>query len=235
MIQRLTAPEQLGALPERGVMAQKIRALLCAYGTGYDFCRFFLQGEGCFIALFGGSAVICGASEDRGELAEFLHFSGAADILCSEECGRELCGLLPLKAERVNLLRFCGAPSGVEVNDAPALSEVYGIISKAFEIEFEPWYLDMSHRVRHGVARCFTLESYAACVLQHDINGEALISQVATLPERRGEGLAKRLIHEVCRRCSGSEVYVICEDRLLGFYEKLGFERVGGCAALTAK
>ena len=41
MIARLDTAEQLSALPEKGIEAQKIRALLKAYGTSYDFCRFF--------------------------------------------------------------------------------------------------------------------------------------------------------------------------------------------------
>ncbi len=233
MIERITTSEQLSVLPEKGIESQKIRALLNAYGVRYDFCRFFKQGDSCCIAVFGASVVICGVSNDYGELAEFLQFSGVADIFCSSECGMALSELLPFAAESVNIMRFCGALEASEVNDAPALSEVYDIVSRSFDIDFEPWYLDMSHRVRHDVSLCFVLDNSSACVLQHDINGEALISQVATLPERRGEGLASRLIKEVCRRCEGSDIFVICEGALLVFYEMLGFEKCGECVVLA--
>ncbi len=235
MIQRVTDQSQLFKLPLKGIEPQKIRALFYAYGMQYDFCRFYEQDDACFVALFGGSAVIGGDSVNYRELADFLVFSGVVDIFCSVTAGEALQKCLAMKREIVNLMRFCGTALPAEVNSGPALSEVYEIISKSFDIEFESWYLDMSHRVRHGVAKCFTIENSAACVLQHDINGEALISQVATLVESRGNGYARRLIHEVCRRCKGSEVYVICEDMLLDFYEKLGFVKCGECVVFSAE
>ncbi len=231
MIQRATSAEQL-LLPEKGIEAQKIRALLNSYGTQYDFCRFFVQ-EGCVFAVFGGSAVICGVPDDCDELAEFLCFCGITDIFCSSEVGGVLQSHLQLKAETVHIMRFDGDGSYSDINSEPTLSEVYSIVGRVFDVEFEPWYLDMSHRVRHGVAKCFTYKDLSACVLQHDINGEALISQVATIPEYRGKGFAKSLVLEVCRRCENSDVYVICEDRLTGFYESIGFVAAGECVVFS--
>lgn len=232
MIQRITSSEQFSSLPEKGIEAQKIRALFNAYGAQYDFCSFFRQGESRYVTVFGGAAVICGDYGNVQELADFLVLNSVVDIFCSSECGDALCALIPFAIEKVNIMNFCGVATFSQINDKPALSDVYEIVSKGFDIEFEPWYLDMSHRVRHGVSTCFVLENSSACVLQHDINGEALISQVATFPEYRGKGLAGKLIKEVCRRCEDSEVFVICEDQLLGFYKKLGFEKCGECAVL---
>lgn len=221
MIKRAKNSAELKNLPEKGVEAQKIRSLLLAYGTNYDFCRFF-TGENVVLAQLNGDFIIGDFGEtDFGELAEFLNFSGFSEIFCSEYLGLLLDKQLGVKQEIVNLMRFAGVPekNALEIL-APA--DAFRIIKTGFDFDFEMWYLDMSHRVRHGVSRLYGLDG-AALAVQYNQNGEALISQVATLPENRGKGYARRLISAVCAELHESEVFVLCEDRLLGFYEKIGF------------
>lgn len=221
MIRRANNPEELKNLPEKGVEAQKIRSLLLAYGTKYDFCRFF-TGENLVLAQLNGDFVISDFGEtDFGELAEFLNFSGFSEIFCSYYLGQILEKLLDVKRESVNLMRFAGVSEKNEL-EILAPADAYQIIKTGFDFEFEPWYLDMSHRVRHGVSRLYGLDG-AALAVQYNQNGEALISQVATLPEKRGKGCARRLISAVCAELLESEIFVLCEDNLLGFYEKIGF------------
>ena len=69
--------------------------------------------------------------------------------------------------------------------------------------------------------------------IQHDINGEALLSQIATLPEARGRGNASRLVKAVCAELSESEVFLLCEDALLPFYRRLGFKKAAVKLVLT--
>lgn len=221
MIKRAKSPEELKNLPKTGVEAQKIRSLLLAYGTDFDFCRFF-TAENLILAQLNGDFVISDFVEtDVEELSEFLNFSGFSEIFCSEYLGNALEKRLDVKREIVNLMRFSGVPEKNELEIfAPA--DAYRIIKTGFSFEFEPWYLDMSHRVRHEVSRLYGLDG-AALAVQYNLNGEALISQVATLPEKRGKGCARRLISAVCAELHESEVFVLCEDRLLDFYGKIGF------------
>lgn len=227
MIKQIFEQEELSALPEKGLEAQKIRALFAAYGGKYGFCRFFRQGNS-YISALDGSFVLCeGVDTDYDELTDFLRMQGFAEIFCSERAGKALCGKLDCGFSAVNLMKFCGGSPSADFDDKPVLSNVYRIISDGFDIEFEPWYLDISHRVRHGISKCCVLDGKAALVIQHDINGEALLSQVATLKAHRGEGLARRLVTSVATSLATSEVYVVCEDELVGFYEKCGFEVAG--------
>lgn len=221
MIKRAKSPEELKNLPETGVEAQKIRSLLLAYGTDFDFCRFF-TGENVVLAQLNGDFVISDFGEtDFGELTEFLIFNGFSEIFCSEYLGQALEKRLDVTRENVNLMRFSDIPEKNEL-EILAPADAYRIIKTGFSFEFEPWYLDMSHRVRHGVSRLYGLDG-AALAVQYNLNGEALISQVATLPEKRGKGCARRLISAVCAELHESEVFVLCEDRLLDFYGKIGF------------
>lgn len=235
MTLRISSPEQLAALPEKGIEAQKIRALLAAYGTGYDFCRFYLHNKNSFLAEMGGSFVLCaGNNADGEELAQFLDFNGCAELLCADDVGGKIISCLGAELSPVNVMRFEGEGVPCEMECSPLLSDVYGIVGGVFGFEFEPWYLDMSHRVRHGVARCRKLEG-SALVIQHEINGEALISQVATLPEQRGRGLSSRLLLSVCAELAGNDIFVICEDELISFYKKNGFEVCGRLAQIARK
>lgn len=222
MIERIHSPEQLELLPQSGTEAQKIRALFNAYGCGYDFCRFFRHG-GTYLAALDGSFVIAEQpGADAEEIAEFLRMHGFTDMFCSEKMGELLRPLLPAEFTQVQLMVYDGAKQ-VELPQECSPSEAWSIIGSRFDIPFEPWYLDMSHRVRHGVARCFS-DGRAALVVQHDINGEALISQVSVLREFERQGIAGALVRQVSAALPG-EVQIVCEERLCGFYEKCGYFR----------
>ncbi|MBQ4166061.1 MAG: GNAT family N-acetyltransferase [Oscillospiraceae bacterium] len=227
MISQIFEPCEFSALPEKGVEAQKIRALYNAYGAKYDFCRFYRQGNS-YISVLDGSFVLCvDSTADLEELADFLQMQGVSDIFCSKGAGNALSDKLGRGFDVVNLMKFSGGSVCAEFDNESSLSDVYKIISDGFDIAFEPWYLDMSHRVRHGISKCCVLDGKAALVIQHDINGEALLSQVATLKSHRGEGLAKKLVTSVAASLAPSAVYVVCEDALIGFYERCGFEAIG--------
>ncbi len=228
MIKQIFTAEEFSQLPEKGVEAQKIRALYKAYGSGYDFCRFYRQ-EGSFISVLDGSCVLCtDGSTDLEELADFFCMTGYTDVFCPCSVGERLAGVLSAQSCAVNLMRFGGSLNCVaEFDSSPSLDLVYSIISEGFDIAFEPWYLDMSHRVRHGVTQCCVSGDSAALVVQHNIHGEAMISQVACRKNARGKGIATELVAAVSAWLSPSEVYVICEDKLLPFYERCGFIPVG--------
>lgn len=226
MIKRVNSENELD-LPESGVEAQKIRALLKCYNTDHDFCRFY-RSESLIITLFYDDAVICETNKngiDIEELCEFVNFCGTSRIFCSEKLGKILCEKLSLNCKILNLMRFSGAlnESCAEIKEL-SLSEAYEILKTAFDIEYEPWYLEMSHRTRHGISRFYGNESSVLCV-QHDLCGEALLSQIATLPDKRRQGSASELIMSVCKRLT--DVFLLCENELLGFYERIGFERCG--------
>lgn len=236
MIKRVFLPEELERLPQKGVEAQKIRALLAAYGTNYDFCRFYVS-ENAILCETDGSFVICEVGEigDISELVDFLNFNGFSEIFCSEAVGNGLYDCLECDIHVVNQMRFCGIPASCsEVETEPPLDEVFGILKTSFAIDYESWYVDMSHRIRHKVAGVRRLGG-SVLTVQHDINGEALLSQIATRPEDRGQGSASRLILAVCAELCDSDVYVICEDALSAFYQRIGFEKAADKFIVTPK
>lgn len=227
MTARITAPMDFERLPEKGIEAQKIRALYKAYGAEYDFCRFYRQNSDTFLAVLDGDYILCDGETDYRELAEFLSACGFGSIFCSEKAADELSGRICAVWHEICLMRYAGGAEDVgNIDLQPQLDKVYEILKTSFDIKYEPWYLDMSHRIRHGISRCMIFEG-SALTVQHDINGEALLSQIAALPQSRGRGNSRRLIRAVCGRLAPSEVFVLCENELTDFYRKCGFESVG--------
>lgn len=221
MIQRIFNAEQLGDLPENGIEAQKIRALLNAYGCNYDFLEFYRQG-GSFLACLDGEVVISDSPDcDYEELAEFLNAHGFSGVFCGEAAAEALKKRLHAEFTRVNLMEKNGGNSGAFPEEISP-SEAWKIIGSRFEIPFEPWYLDISHRVRHGITRCLS-DGKAALVVQHKLNGEVLLSQVAVLKEYERQGFAKRLVMRTAAAFPG-EIQIVCGDNLTGFYESCGFK-----------
>lgn len=211
---------------------QKILALAYCYGTKYDFCRFY-KADNYVLCALNNSYILCG-SGDIEELARFFSFSGYSEVFCSYKMGETLSNLLNCQNKKVNLMRFAG--SGVACGDMEhnvPLEEFFKILKTGFEIEFEPWYLDISHRIRHGVSQVRRLGN-SVLVIQHDLNGSALLSQIATSPESRGKGSASRLILAVCAELLPSKAYLICEDHLTTFYNRIGFEVVQYKAVLLS-
>ena len=230
MIKRVYSEDELIMLPKSGIEAQKIRALLKAYGTNFDFCSFYKSDE-FILARFYDEVVICkyGAADNNklDELSEFLTFSGFSKIFCSEDVGEILKDKLLINCKKLNLMKSCGESPEVCGNYAElSLTEAYDILKTSFEINFEPWYLDMSHRIRHGISKLYGNDRSVLAV-QHDLYGEALLSQIATIPEKRGQGKASELILSVCKSLCKSSIFLICEDKNLSFYKKLGFIQAG--------
>lgn len=222
MIKRVTSERELARLPEKGTEAGKIRAMLLSYGIKYDFCRFFFS-DSVIIGEMSGCFVLCELGEcDFEELADFFSFGGFLEIFCSEKAGRALSKPLECWQEKVNLMRYSGEAISEEVEKDPPLDKVFEVLSSAFPINYELWYTDMSHRIRHGVTRLRMLEN-STLTIQYELNGEAFLSQIATKTEFRGKGNASRLISAVCAELEKSAVYLVCEDSLRGFYERLGF------------
>ncbi|MDE6733453.1 MAG: hypothetical protein K2J77_11330 [Oscillospiraceae bacterium] len=131
MIRRVSSEDELFELPKRGVEAQKIRALLNAYGTKYDFCRFYVS-EDYILCEMNGSFVVSEIAEngDIEEFADFFTFSGFSEIFCSEALGKRLGSPLRCNAQIVNLMRFSGETVESEAVEKPRRSTMFTRYSK---------------------------------------------------------------------------------------------------------
>lgn len=229
MIKQISSVE----LDNDSIFAGKILTLRDAYGVE-NCCRFYKQKQNLTISALGRDVVIAGASSsDPEELAAFLRMSDARTVLLPAPVMRQLEDFLPCEKRYNHIMRYDCAdnPNGFTDNldRLPDLDVVFGIIKDEFPIEYSSWLTDLSHRIRHGFSVTYLLENASTVTALYDRDGTIFLTQVATLPECRGKGLATRLLRGVCGtyKASGKESVLICRDARLAFYEHVGFVKVG--------
>ncbi len=221
MITRIFTEEELKAAlspfaPD--VFTGKIKALCEAYGFSYPFLKFF-RGEKTVIAFYYASAVICGPMDD--ELSEFCHSSGIIDLLISHEGSRD--GIL-------YIMEYKGEGKSSPLSMDTSYEKVFDILKDGFHIEFDNWYTDTCHNVRHGISEIYTLDEKATAAKMFSIDGIALISLVAVKNEYRNKNYGRRIVEAVSEKLrTENRVFVICEKELVPFYKKCGYEITAEC------
>lgn len=240
MIAQTCDISELTAKSSANAVEGKALCLFAAYGADKDFCRFYRQDKALIIAVLDNDYVICsiGGKPDYDELAAFICANGFNSLFTTAEICAELDGKFPADFCRNALMEYHGEyiPNKKTIKNPP-LDEVYRVLNAAFDIPYEPWLLDTSHRVRHGVSELYLLDSASSCTVLYDLGGTAFITQVATLPSERGKGTARRLLHDVAGRYkqNGRRVQLVCRESLREFYEKCGFIRAGTVCQISAK
>lgn len=225
-----------GKLPNDSALV-KIKALMNAYGCGYLFLSFWFQkSEQCevtaAICRFESSVIINAADDaDFEELSDFLNVISYGEIFCK----RDLCSKLGLKIiYDCDELRFDGNAVNQNVSDDIGLSEVYDILKSGSDGQidlpsYDDWYVDFSHRLRHGCARICAVSNHAVAVTAYETGTEAIISGVATKPEYRGKGYAKLAVLAICNslETDGKVPIILAVGSMMDYYTKLGFKKTG--------
>ncbi len=105
---------------------------------------------------------------------------------------------------------------------------VYGVLADAFGLsgggDFERWYTDTCHRVRHGVSRLLMLRDgdvpSAVCTVLYSGRHGAFLSHVGVKKAAQGKGLGRKIIS-----AAGSmygDISLLCAQKTRGFYERCG-------------
>ena len=206
----------------------KILAAYRAYGAEYDFCKFYSSGDG-IVHIYNSSMVIDG-NVDLSELEMFIKMTKPVTI--------ELSRLYDLQTglayQKHNRTMFRLKPSETDVDTGAVkvnnfTGECYEILSESFENmgNFENWYVDINHRIRHKVANLYLFDSTTA-TQQFNINGFVFLSHIATAKAARGKGTARRLLCHLAEKYESEncKAYLWALDHRKSFYESIGFEPV---------
>lgn len=244
MIKQIFSPEEIDFDRfGRNCYSRIMKSHYLAYGTKYDFCRFFSLSADCgqaLICMFNSAMIVSANFEslDDGFLSDILTFVNMnkperieAERLISEK----MCGLFPDEYSAKNRTEFVlegNFPQAeIEVNESPKLDDVFGILSEChpeMKGTYELWLTDSSHRVRHGLSSFFMLNNSTTASIQYIIDGIALVGQVATLPEHRGKHYARELLFYIADKLSekGTTLHLFARDNRCGFYEEIGFKKI---------
>ncbi len=211
----------------------KLEAIARGYGFQRPFARFWV-GERAAYCLLDGVLGAAGEAEEE-EARAFIQTLAPLELFCPEG----FAGQIGLKHGRTGpVLARQGKTAANSSWETPVsrwqeLTEMHRVLGLAgMEGDFEAFYLDISHRLRHrvayGVAR-YRQGRLAGCGLVPAVtNGEALRSALAVEPEFQGQGLGREIVKEICGTMGSRTVYVLREDgENVGFYEGLGFQYQG--------
>lgn len=245
----------------RSVYGLKIRALLDAYGTGYSFTRFYTISSGenkipeAVFAVSDGAGIFCAPEGyDPSELAAYLELqpdivSLLADLPNAEKLCARLPNACPVSSGNVmcctQMTDAPPLPEGVVFHQNERLDRIYPLLQGAFpgfSAPFDAFYADLSHRVRHGVARVYWLAdrgnpaATASMVCRDDAN--ALLGAVATAQEYRGRGYGRYLVSRLTREAlqSGCAACLLCKSGAARrLYAHIGYTVCGQYGELDLK
>lgn len=229
----------------------KIAGLQKAYGLSLPFARFWIQTNEsgqvtAAVSSLDGAAVLHWVdTAEADELKEFLMAVGCRTLLCDERAAFALYGECEQSGEILLL------PSSVKplqdsqsgVLDEVPVRDVFSLLCDCGEQkpeQFEPFYLDVSHRVRHGASLTqgiFSQNELIACALAGSITEtDAVLTAVAVHPQERRIGIGGIMVRRLLSRLSPRKVYVLCEnERAIRFYQSLSFVSAGRWAELVFK
>ena len=223
-------------IPERltdSYYGKKIQAAFLAYGAEYDFCKFYACGEGT-VHIY-NSAMIIDGNAYPDEVNILIEWTKPNTI----EVSSEIALRIPERYERRHRTLF-KAETGektdstdisygdIKVNQC--MEECFGILRESFENfgDFDLWYVDISHRIRHGVSGLY-LCGKTTVTKCFDIDGFVFVSGIATAASERGRGMARRVLRCLAEefRSEGKEMHLFALDHRRTFYESIGFEPIG--------
>lgn len=211
----------------------RIKSLLLAYGTKYDFASFYCQYinnelTAVISKLDGDFTISANEYADVNEIEEFLTIIGFSTILCDGSLS------FNLKFSEGIVMRCDKKPEIFNryavINEYPRLMDLFNFADYD-KADFESWYVDISHRIRHNCAKAYTLcindEIISSAVYSAIYNNDAVLSAVKTEPEFRRMGYASTLVSHMLCDIKGTVFLMRDKDRNEEFYNKLGFENTG--------
>lgn len=225
-----------------------------AYGGDCSFLNFWEADGGSRLSCMDNIAFLALASEaDRIEALHFLSMLPEAHTVRTDsDSARHLAELYNQKGAPVKL--ETGAVMRLESMQGPAHSpgnttvvasprEIYPLLAACFNgsmAAFDSWYVDVSHRLRHGGCHIAAVrekdEIVATAMTVAECKTAALLGAVATRPDRRGRGLASACVCSLAgsMQRAGKTVWICPKNaQAQRLYEHLGFHVCGEWGTVT--
>jgi len=234
MIEKINSKTEITGWENRDIFSIRILALLKAYGTSYPFAVFYVQknedGELTAIIskLDGDYTISALQNADEEEIAHFLLVAGYSSILCSSFLNlfSKYDEGIVMKSDKKMEFSLGDAT----VDEFPKLMDLYNFIDYNSQ-DFKAWYVDISHRIRHGTAKAYTLNKdgdlISSGILSSIADGYSILSAVRTENEYRGCGWGSALVSYICSDVKGTVYLMRDEGMNEGFYKRLGFVDIG--------
>ena len=216
----------------------RIYSIAEAYGLDEPFAQFWCQDDRAAVAKIDSVLVLdLYDGADLEEVASFCRMVGAEKVLCDANAAKKL-GFSAAMSGPLMMAQNEEKPLIIPEHEFnPSIRELYNLLqdseTETFRApEFESFYMDLSHRIRHGTAAAAgirkngCLEAVAVCTAQ--ACGKAVISSVAVRPGARRNGLGSGIVRALASHLPQRELYVFRAERENEhFYQNLGFQDCG--------
>ena len=213
--------------------AIRILSLYESYGCNYDFLRFYKQEINgditAIISVMDNNATLCLINDhDTDEIIQFLSAIGAKTVFCEKEIALE-------KVEQGDIMLFNNFEITNRSLNEVRLKNVYDVMSTYFTMpDFNAWYPDISHRIRHGGAVAVEKEYGCAIALKSSIG--ALISGICVKENSRNKGHGSVILQGLINTCGSNKIFALVEkDGPKQFYKNNGFFEIGKFATYKVK
>lgn len=226
----------------------RILSTAAAYGTELPFAQFWLQFSDdnkpiASISKLDSALTLCTSSScDYKELKDFIGILDVKDILCNFQTAK----VLNFQIERHGeIMVYYNTPKTVRTDseEPPRLKEVYELLCACrtetfIPPEFEPFYLDMSHRIRHGAASIAGVRrdgALVSCAMTSAQTQEAaVLSAVAAHPDFQKQGFGRLAVNTLISQLPQKLCFLFrAENENEAFYRSLHFESYGEWAELN--
>lgn len=229
-----------GALPpdylSDNVIVGRINAYYRAYGTGYDFCTFY-EGNNTLALYYGGELYVHGnENTDTESLLAFSDMLGAravmSDIRLSE------------KSETLYIMTSGKMPAVcndlLKAEFTEDYRTVFEILKSGFALsddQFDDWYADTCHRVRHDVSRLIVMYSgdipVATATVLYGDDKSCFLSHIAVRQDMQKNGVGKALLSSAARLLDNRKITLACRKNVRQFYINCGFTATGTAYEIT--
>lgn len=231
LVERDREKQRLLALCEKTPFGCKIASIATVYGFDKSFACFWLDTEEDVVYCLVDGAMLLSGTVLRGDAARaFLQMAGTREVLCAVR-NAEAMGLVP--TETGDVLKRVIQP-GEPPSPPPPVSirQIYTLLEENGMVEeFEPFYLDLSHKLRHQGALALTVpgeKGLKACGVVSSISESgAILSALAVSADSRRQGIGSQLVRRIERYFPGKTLYVFREqNKNKEFYKALGYTKV---------
>lgn len=177
--------------------------------------------------------VVCSENADIAEISEFVSAVGFESIMSDTplelfEVQKDIA--VVMKYENIKRSDI----EKLEISLSPSLNDVYDVLdscrSEDFQVApFDGFYVDMSHRIRHGGGRCAAVYQNncpTACAMATAITDKkVLLGGVACRPECRRLGFGGAAVSALVSSFKEKDVFLMRQkNQNREFYYSLGFE-----------
>jgi GNAT superfamily N-acetyltransferase len=234
MIKLIDNPDEFDTFNKDDIFFIRIMSLLKAYSTEYNFALFYKQIDEsenitAIISRLDNDYTVCHNDNfNQKELDDFFKTLGFNSILCDEDLKLSFSydyGITMATNKKIEKIVNCA-----EIDEYPKLMDLFNLEDYS-SADFESWYVDVSHRIRHGAAKAVTLnvndEIVSSGIFSSIYNNDAILTAVSTHSEFRRMGYASALVSAMVCDIKGKVYLMRDKNKNEEFYKKLGFENIG--------